>query len=403
MDYSNSYILVNTKLEYPNVLVDSTTLEYSLAYLLKHIIQILTFVDHLDITLTKNKLNFDYMKLYKRNSLDDMIQDEYSFDINTFQLIGIFSIINIEQLQNHGIQRLIVSIKKYLNSNCKAPTRQNNIVTNKIVEKKDNLKSLTRNIDEIIKNYKPQKRLNKKHTVTYDDVPSETESDSNLDSKSKCYSYSESESETSDEFDDLSDSYVLDLKTKINALADIKIAEESKLNKLKEKKDNIETKYIDNKCELDSKKMEHRRLKEKEEERRRIFIHDRDFAYKKISEDILDENKKMTEESIPSMFAAKYSILKILDEDGFLGKDGDYEMYCQLYDELYKDKSEEIQPSQYLPHNIHYLSPEEQLKYKNVKPDDLLKNFVNKNRVPYESFEKIMADTHVSSDSDSNS
>ncbi|AYV76922.1 MAG: hypothetical protein Barrevirus4_6 [Barrevirus sp.] len=157
------------------------------------------------------------------------------------------------------------------------------------------------------------------------------------------------------------------LRKTIDALETLKKVEEDELKKIEEieKKDTHNfSKFCNN---LGDVKREYRKNKEKEEERRNKFEANRN-AYRKIKVH-LDEGK-ITEAGISPLFRAEFPIYKFMDEKGLLGLPDDYLVYLNMYDELYpekKEKEKEKTSSDYIPHNIHYLSDDEQAKYLNMK------------------------------------
>jgi hypothetical protein len=87
-------------------------------------------------------------------------------------------------------------------------------------------------------------------------------------------------------------------------------------------------------------------------------------------------------------------------EKDLLNIDGDFELYINLYNNLYDIKNEDDKP--YIPHNINYLCKEEQEKYNDIQEkykdeiDDFINN-KNKNKTTYPSLKDVLDD--ISDDS----
>ncbi len=150
-------------------------------------------------------------------------------------------------------------------------------------------------------------------------------------------------------------------------LKKIKEKEEKRLNKIKDEYDDDMNNFSKYNWDLNDQKRFRRKEKEREEERRRIFESDK-RVYAMIKQDIADEDKKIDEDNIPGLFSAKYPIFKLMDEEGLIDQDDEYDIYLELYNDLYPKKEEleyeEKQNDEYVPHNYHYLNKEEQEKYK---------------------------------------
>jgi len=98
-----------------------------------------------------------------------------------------------------------------------------------------------------------------------------------------------------------------------------------------------------------------------EEEKKRIFQSDK-RAYFMMKEDI--KQGYLKEEKISVLFKQKYPVFKFMEENGDLDSDNEYDIYCSLFDELYKDEHEQLEEKHYVPHNYHYLPESEKEKYK---------------------------------------
>lgn len=69
---------------------------------------------------------------------------------------------------------------------------------------------------------------------------------------------------------------------------------------------------------------------EKISEKKRKFISDRDITYPRIKADI---KKGMPEEAISPFFINEYNILSVMDEMEILGKDSDFDIFCEMMEE----------------------------------------------------------------------
>ena len=170
-----------------------------------------------------------------------------------------------------------------------------------------------------------------------------------------------------------------ELKKIIDNLQNIKEKEKQKIDELKVKTEMDLENYSKMCNDLGDKKRDMRRKLEREKEKRNKFDANK-YAYKKIKQDILDG--KLTEDKISELFINEYPIYKFLDENCIIDKEDEYIIYTQLYDELYNsDKVNQPKNEPYIPHNVHYLSSDEQDKYKAVVNNnkDIIDDFIKKN------------------------
>lgn len=124
------------------------------------------------------------------------------------------------------------------------------------------------------------------------------------------------------------------------------------------------SKYI---SKINDEKRWIRKEKEREEERRRVFEADKGVYYRMKQE--IREGKR-DEDNVPFLFAQKYPIFSFMDEKDLLNDEEDqYELYVGFYEELYPKKPREEEEEEYIPHNINYLTEDEQAKYAKVKKD----------------------------------
>lgn len=188
-----------------------------------------------------------------------------------------------------------------------------------------------------------------------------------------------------------------ELKKVIDSLKQTKEMEMKKIEELKKKNDE----EIDNFSQLCNNlgdiKRNKRRLYEREQEKKNRFNANK-YAYFKIKQDIVDG--RLTEDKISELFVNEYPIYKFMDENKIMDKEDEYIIFNKLYDEMYnKDKSSTAKTDTYVPHNINYLSPEEQEKYKDVidKNKDIIDEFIekkseNKKSHNYPSLEQVLND-----------
>ena len=157
-----------------------------------------------------------------------------------------------------------------------------------------------------------------------------------------------------------------ELKRAIEELEKIKKQEEKKLKELETTNaDDMEnfTRFCNG---LGDAKREFNKNKEREQERRNKFEANKS-AYRKMKRHIIEG--KLSESEISPMFRNDYPIYKYMDEKNMLDQPDDYINYLSMYDELYPVKESEKPTSTYVPHNVHYLSDEEQKKYLEIKKD----------------------------------
>ena len=81
--------------------------------------------------------------------------------------------------------------------------------------------------------------------------------------------------------------------------------------------------------EINVKKQEERRKKEKEEEKRRVFNSDIN-TYRLIKTDIT--SGKLA--GVPDIFVNKYKVLEVMDEEGVLEAEDNYDIFVDLYENM---------------------------------------------------------------------
>jgi hypothetical protein len=179
----------------------------------------------------------------------------------------------------------------------------------------------------------------------------------------------DSEPDVDSESSPINDQYAEQIKEQFMLMKQVRNNEKASLKEIKEDAKKIEKEVVNERCEYDATKMDIRRLKEKEIEKSRVFEHDKNVTYVRIKQSI--EENSLTEENIPPMFAQRYPIFKFMETENLLNVDGDYETYCTLYDEMYPPKKEEP-PQEYVPHNVHYLSEDQNKDI--VEPKAIIKS-----------------------------
>ena len=164
---------------------------------------------------------------------------------------------------------------------------------------------------------------------------------------------------------------IVKIKEHIDQLEKIKTEHEEKFLDVKNKHCDEMENMVDYECEINAKKMVERINKDKEEQDINKYFNDKE-SYYRMKNDI--ELGFLKEENISPLFRQKYPIYKIMDENGDLDTDNEYQLFCDLYEELYPNQIEKDKPS-YVPHSYNYLSEEEKGKYSQFIVD-------NKEKIP---------------------
>jgi hypothetical protein len=155
-----------------------------------------------------------------------------------------------------------------------------------------------------------------------------------------------------------------DLPYEIEKLEEMRIQEEELLLDAHEEHQKKMDQYSEYVSKINDEKREIRRQKERIENMRNVFKSDKNtyFIFKK---EITDNKRKP--DDIPALFAPKYPIFQFMDEKELFDNndsEDEFELYCSFYEELYPKKGEEVdEEKNYIPHNINYLTEEEQSKY----------------------------------------
>lgn len=155
--------------------------------------------------------------------------------------------------------------------------------------------------------------------------------------------------------------------SKYKELQNIKKREVEKLKDIKNtlKKDtNNYSKFF---TDLSHEKQILNKEKDREDEKIRQFEADKK-VYSRMKLEIVEG--KLNEEKITPMLNMdkKYQIFKFMDAQGLLNENNDFIIFKNLFVEAFPDCAEKKEEKKlgYVPHNYHYLSPEEQEKYKDT-------------------------------------
>lgn len=191
------------------------------------------------------------------------------------------------------------------------------------------------------------------------------------------------------EYDDLEK-----IKDVIDKLEELK---KEKEKQVKEEEEELNKEVMNSEqylTQLNNSKRQMRVDQDKEEQRKNIFESGK-YTYKKISEDI--ESGKLN--LVPALFSDKYPIYKFLDKKQLLDTDKDYVTYLKLFNVLKKDEKNHINSDKagFVPHNIHYLTEEEQKKYlpHTQQFTDLITEFMEDNQksdTNINSFDQVLSD-----------
>lgn len=88
------------------------------------------------------------------------------------------------------------------------------------------------------------------------------------------------------------------------------------------------------------------REKDKQNEKLNIFNSDKE-SYKMIKEDLA--SGKISE--VPELFSQKYEVFEVMEEEGVLGADNEFDVFIELFEEV---KDDEPIDEPYVPHNVNY-------------------------------------------------
>lgn len=377
MEYK--YVLVNTNKPLSYVM-DSTKLNVILNEILVAIDDSLGFMINNGIKMDVGKLNFDNYQclVYTSNysGISPYITKKIVFDINRSWFYDHNDIlVDYDQSLNFIFSTIKSKLSKIGNE-----TTSDNSQPKKSIQ----MKSALQKVDPIKQLFTETNELIKKSNVTVikpdvlrpmNSIVTENKPDI-LDLESGDV-----------EFADIS----LDmLEETMKSLEALKNKEKNELSNLKQNIDKELDTFSQQCNDLGDVRRNHKRNKDREEQRKNRFIANTE-AYAKIKEDImagkLQENK--ISESI--VFKEEYPIFKFMDQNDLLDKDDSYDIYLSIYDEMYVETKPENK--EYVPHNINYLSEEDQKKFSHIKNDtkDMIDNFIgNKKPKSYPSVEEVL-------------
>lgn len=394
------YLTDKTKHPLNAILFTTTSFEDVIYELLTIIDHKITFLRSLNVNLANVHFNNLVINCIKNNTSPHMqILDEVIYDISQHTIMSTCDGQKFNIYEKH-IKSLFSKIESQFGSsnfltNTVISQIPNQIMQNqKIQEPKEEMQQLQNDISTIMGISKNDDNteiiISEKDINAIGDFLSDDE-----DSSDEQESDSESED---DEEDD--GKYANKIKLNVKSVNNFIKNKENTINELQEKANKKEQDYIENKCILDSKNAELRRLKERAEERQRVFESERDVTYIRIKDQL--ETTEMTEDNIPLMFVDKYPIFKLLDAENILHTDEDYEMYCNLYDKMYPKKAM-TKRGEYIPHNVNYLPEEKKKQYEKMKVDstDIVQEFINKNSIPsttLKSSDEILKELESSDD-----
>jgi hypothetical protein len=172
------------------------------------------------------------------------------------------------------------------------------------------------------------------------------------------------------------------LEEKIREIENMKKIKEQEIEDSKSKLKKEMENYSEHINKLGDEKRTLKKEKDKMEENRRIFENDKN-VYFMLKSDI--EKEKIKEDDISIFFKKKYPVFKFMDDQNILNKEDEYLHYKKYYNQIYETESSTVEKKEYIPHNYHYLDPNEQEKYKNsdnnveiVKEEINFEDFMNK-------------------------
>jgi hypothetical protein len=346
--------------------------------------------------LTINKVNCDGQKRYK------LVEDKYSYVngyISTSQNTRIYS-------SSPYVNELLNSISEMLQNTISIRQQTTTVKQNQRIntvahvneplpqQKTDSIKDLLKNTTSLLTESVDVSTLDTK-TLINEKMPvvnviKKDGTHANNDDLVNALTTDE------DSSDDEIDSEMLEkIKQQIEELTTLKEKEEDKLDDVMDIHQAEANKYSDFVCELNDSKRKIKEEQEKEEQRRRIFESDKS-SYSRIKKDVL--SGKLSEDKLPPLFTDKFPIFKFMETQNLLNIEGDYAIYTELYNKMYPKQSTQRETG-YVPHNVNYLSKDEQDKYASVldKNKDLIGEFVNsqrKSNIP--SLESLLEDSDYS-------
>ena len=207
----------------------------------------------------------------------------------------------------------------------------------------------------------------------FDDLQVDTEtcSDSELETDSEIETESEIETDSGSESEIDSESEIIDEH-------DLSPTSET-MNQLKNTITEVkktEEKYVELMADISDQKKEIERIKNREVERKRIFVADKG-VYKRFKFSIAQ--KTMTPDSIPYQFCAKFPIFDYMEKNKLLNKQDEYEIYILLFQKFNPKSSSAGFKKAFVPHDINLLRDDEKYLYADAekKKAAVITDFVN--------------------------
>lgn len=320
--------------------------------------------DHLQIIQTMNGINSN-----------PYITDIFNFNINTLSFISSSHSTNIPISLSFKI--ITDSIKNKLNLINTNITKPNSNIINLNSKPK---KIFTQKQSKVKSDFTPLDPSSMISQITEPDILNRKRLIPTMESSS-----SESESSSSDDesiinletFEENSENLDLEMMKKtIDDLQRRKVEEEKKLNELKSFMTN-DTENFSRYChDLGDRKRTMRKNLDKAAEQRSRFEANK-LAFYKMKKHISEG--KLDKANISDLFVNEYPIYEFMDSKELLDTPHDFITYLSIYNELYPSTNTEEEESTYVPHNINYLSEEEQEKYKDIKTNnkDLIEEFMS--------------------------
>lgn len=319
-----------------------------------------------------------------------IVHDIFKFNIMEFMFVSTFSGDKMGMVQVHSL--LCSQIKEKINYLTNTTNTTKQVISNKpklvMTNKTEPINPIKKLFEETRKIVNDVTTAPVQHTRTIPTVDSDEDEDEVVEQNNRIGPDVPRPMDSillkEDSFENLDPE---ELKRTIDALENIKALEEQKIKEL-EMMNESDLENFSRFCNnLGDVKREFTKNKEREEERRNRFEANKS-AYRKMKQHILEG--KLSEENISPMFKNDYPIYKYMDEKDMLDKEDDYVNYLNMYDELYPTKETIQQKNEYIPHNIHYLSDEEQKKYLEIKNNNknVIEDFMQKQCQPEKTKEK---------------
>ena len=387
------YVLIDKSLILSNI-YESVDASQTFHEYLCHLNKELSTLSRLNVSIDANKLRFDHLFIYVTTSVHKndhkyfpLEYDRIVLDFNTFTFKSTESNNYSHVVQcNTPVSKLLNEVKSTYNKVVKNTTNNTNRHTTRNVKrkvtfvKKDNALNTSTNVQN-----NTNERL----------IPTILSSEDSL-------SYTEEEEQLNEvglprPFNTVLSNDLESVEQQLNELKKLKEQESKKLDELKNDLESDLNNFSKYSNELNDEKRFLRKDKEREEEKQRRFSSDK-RTYLLIKDDI--EQGKLTEDNIPPLFSEQYPILKYMYEKELFNTDGNYYLYTELYNGLYKKNDVNKSSDTYVPHNINYLDEEEREKYESVNSkhkDDIEEFIENNNKKQYRSLDDILNDLSTDS------